>query len=107
MELVLERIEVPLLHRTAGAHRFDRLTLQGAMHALVCAVVWRTAGSTPLGQDAQTHPPHVEVGHPTNGLRREEHDLRARLMLARRSVRMLADADAERPQAPLIRCPLW
>src|SRR6266550_1053639 len=69
--LPLERVEVPLLDPTAVANRLDRFAFEGAMHPLVSAVLLRTTGTDPLMENAQAHPPDVEIGEPVDRGRRE------------------------------------
>ena len=68
---VPESIELPLLTSKALGRRTCRGSLQGAVHPLVRTVLLRTARSDPLMDDAELHPPDVELAQTMDPRRRK------------------------------------
>jgi len=58
--LAAEGVEVALQGRTRGADWFDRLAVEGAMHALVRVVLLWQVRVDPLMRDAEVHPVDIQ-----------------------------------------------
>lgn len=61
-----EGVEPPLLRAQAARGGARGLAFQIAMHSFMGAVVLRTGRRNPLMDDAELHPPHVQLRQPVN-----------------------------------------
>ena len=69
----LEPVELPLLPPHAGRGRSSRLSLECAMHALMGTVLLWTRGRDALVDDAELHPPNVQLTESVDAGRRKGH----------------------------------
>ena len=65
VKLLAEGVELALLSRQIGSRGTRRLSLQGAMHALVSTVLLGFARLDELGQDSEPDPPGRQLGQPS------------------------------------------
>src|SRR2546423_6681832 len=68
VELVNEGVEALLLLQAIHARRAGGLLLQREVHALVTAVLLRTAGLDAFDRDAEAKPPDRELGEIEQGV---------------------------------------
>ncbi len=100
-----QRIAVALLLCTRALDGRDGLSLHGAMQKFVRAIRLRLSRMNALMLNAESHPPHMQVRQPVNGLRRVLYSTvnrrrPDRTVIPLSTTRLLVNSTSVRPPAP-------